>query len=208
MKLVCIADTHNKHEELHLPDGDILIHAGDCTDAGTLAETKYFIDWFSKQSHKYKILVPGNHDFYFQSITTHEIQELMNKGILLLIDSGIEIEGFLFWGSPATPGSGRWAFNKNRGKELQKHWNKIPQNTNVLITHTPPYGILDSLEDGTHVGCRDLLVKVENLRPEIHLFGHIHEEYGSKQLKTTKFLNASNLDVEYRCIYPPISFSI
>lgn len=208
MKLVCIADTHNKHEELQIPDGDVLIHAGDCTDAGTLAETKYFLDWFTKLPHKHKILVPGNHDFYFQKITPDEIEELSKKGVTLLIDSGIKLKGISFWGSPATPGSGRWAFNKKRGREMQEHWKRIPDNTDVLITHTPPYGILDSLEDGTHVGCSHLLTKIKDLRPRIHLFGHIHEEYGSRQLQSTYYINASNLDVEYRCIFPPLSLNI
>lgn len=200
MRLVCLADTHNKHHEIAIPDGDILIHAGDCTDGGTKNETSDFLEWFSSQPHDHKILVPGNHDFYFEKSANLEI---VPSNIHLLIDEGIEIEGIKFWGSPATPGIHNWAFNRERGSEIKKHWDKIPLDTNILITHTPPYGILDEIGSGVKLGCEELGRILEVVQPTHHLFGHIHHASGSTKRGNINYFNLSILDERLRIVHSP-----
>lgn len=89
------------------------------------------------------------------------------------------------------PEFGGWAFNRKRGEDIRQHWDKIPVYTDVLITHGPPYGILDECFDGAHVGCRDLLKRLDKINPKLHVYGHIHEAYGSKIVEGTTFVNAS-----------------
>ncbi|AVR45291.1 metallophosphoesterase [Christiangramia fulva] len=202
MRLICLADTHNLHHEIPIPEGDILIHAGDCTDGGTWNETRDFLNWFSSQPHKYKILVPGNHDFFFQK---KENLEKIPKNIHLLIDRGMEIEGKSFWGSPMIPGKAGWAFNRERGAEIRTHWDLIPKNTDILITHTPPYGILDEIGSGIKLGCKELAEKVKKVQPKLHLFGHIHHSAGQTSYLGTKFYNLSLLDERFRIMHDPLN---
>lgn len=147
MRLVCISDTHNTHKTLNIPRGDILIHAGDATGQGTSLEVNRFLAWFSTRPHRHKILVAGNHDWLFQHDPDGAAQLLRaNPGITYLQDSGVEIEGVKFWGSPWQPWFCDWAFNLPRnGPALRQVWNKIPLDTEVLITHGPPRGMLDQV---------------------------------------------------------------
>lgn len=201
MRLVCLSDTHNFHHDIAIPDGDILIHAGDCTDGGTRNETSNFLDWFSTQSHKHKILVPGNHDFYFEK--PEQIGKVP-ENINLLIDRGVKINGFQFWGSPVTPGMENWAFNKERGTQIRNHWNLIPKETDILITHTPPYGILDEISSGIKLGCEELKQILDVVHPKYHLFGHIHHAAGMMKQSSIKFFNLSILDERHRIMHSPL----
>ncbi|WP_300435825.1 metallophosphatase domain-containing protein [Christiangramia sp.] len=200
MRLICLADTHNFHHDIAIPTGDILIHAGDCTDGGTRNETEDFLRWFSGQPHKYKILVPGNHDFYFEKAA---YLKKIPDNIHLLIDKGLTIEGLEFWGSPMTPGSGNWAFNRERGMPIRNHWNLIPKKTDFLITHTPPYGILDEISSGVKLGCEELKQILNTIKPKYHLFGHIHYAAGSIKRSSTRFFNLSILDERQRLMHSP-----
>ncbi len=200
MRLICLADTHNKHHDIAIPKGDVLIHAGDCTDGGTRNETEDFLEWFSGQPHKHKILVPGNHDFYFEK---PENIKNVPENILLLIDRGIEIEGKLIWGSPFTPGTVNWAFSRERGAEIKKHWNLIPKNTNILITHTPPYGILDEIRSGIKLGCEELSENLNFVQLTHHFFGHIHHAAGSISRGGIQYYNLSLLDERFRIMHSP-----
>lgn len=191
MRLVCLADTHNLHHHLPIPDGDVLIHAGDCTDGGTRNETNNFLKWMDEQPHPYKILIPGNHDFYFEK---RELLKTIPEGIEVLLDQELIIKGKKFWGSPVTPGMENWAFNRERGLAMQRHWGKIPEDTDVLITHTPPYGIMDQIASGERLGCEELLKTLDYVEPEIHLFGHIHYSSGYLKRSKTSFYNLSILD--------------
>ncbi|TRO64255.1 metallophosphatase domain-containing protein [Christiangramia sabulilitoris] len=205
MKLICLADTHNLHHEIPIPHGDILIHAGDCTDGGTRNETSNFLEWFSSQPHNHKILIPGNHDFFFEK------QQNLDKvpaNIHVLIDKGIKLEGINFWGSPVTPGLHNWAFNKERGEAIRKHWNLIPAKTDVLITHTPPFGILDEIDGRNHLGCEELREFLTIVKPKFHLFGHIHQAAGSTTRNGIQFYNLSILDKRLRIIHSPITLKI
>lgn len=205
MRLVCLSDTHNFHHDVIIPEGDILIHAGDCTDGGTRNETDNFLKWFSAQPHQYKILVPGNHDFYFEK---PEYIERVPSNINLLIDDGLEIKGTNFWGSPVTPGMENWAFNKERGLEIRKHWQLVPPQTDILITHTPPYGILDEISSGIKLGCEELAQNLKVVQPKLHLFGHIHHAAGSTKRSNTKFFNLSILDERHRIMHSPLVLDV
>lgn len=207
MKLVCIGDTHNKHREIKIPDGDVLIHVGDFTEAGTKHETLEFLEWLLEQPHKYKIMIAGNHDFFMEKSGLTELYNLPSN-IFYLEDEGIEIEGVKFWGSPVTPGDGTWAFNRERGKQIRSHWNRIPADTQVLITHTPPYSIKDSLSNKRHVGCEELFKRIKQLQLPLHIFGHIHNTYGKTRISPTTYINASSLDDQYRFHHSPIIFEL
>lgn len=208
MKLICIGDTHNKHRELILPEGDVLIHAGDCTDAGTLRETRDFLEWFSAQPHRHKILVAGNHDYFFEKSSSEEVAGILPENVHYLQQSGLELEGVHFWGSPYTPGSGRWAFQGERGSAMSRFWKVIPSTTDVLITHGPPYGIMDQISDNTHIGCKELLQKVKEVQPQVHISGHLHNAYGVVNIGGTRFVNCSSLDERLRSIHPPLSIKL
>lgn len=170
MKIVAISDTHGKHRNLVLPEGDILIHAGDVSSMGKESEIKDFLNWFSKTDFTYKIMIAGNHDFYFEKIGDNAkvLEELIPANVIYLNDSGVEIENLdqkalRIWGSTIQPWFFNWAFNRNRGEDIKRHWDKIPQNTDMLITHGPAYGILDKTTRNESVGCEDLLEKVKEV---------------------------------------------
>ena len=204
MKLILISDTHSKHENINLPMGDILIHAGDVSSRGTLEEIKGFLDWFSSQPHQYKIFIAGNHDFWFENKSEADISLLIPQNVIYLNDNGVTIEGVHFWGSPVQPEFHNWAFNRKRGLEIKKHWDLIPNATDILITHGPPHGILDETVRGQLTGCEELKMKVYQLNLKLHVFGHIHEAYGIMNTKNTCFVNASQLNQYYQPVNKPV----
>lgn len=203
MKLVLISDTHGKQKQIEVPQGDILIHAGDFSMRGFPKEVEAFMQWFSAQPHPNKILIAGNHDFMAEKDPIG-FKNLVPENVTYLNDSGCEIEGIKIWGSPIQPWFHDWAFNRLRGDQIQKHWDLIPIDTDILITHGPPFGSLDSLLDGNRVGCENLAEKVEEIAPKLHVFGHIHESYGMKWSGKTTFVNASMLNFSYQAVNPPI----
>lgn len=209
MKITFISDTHNQHEKLSLPEGDVLVHCGDFTNRGALEDVEIFAKFISKQSFKTKIVIAGNHDFSLEDHRKEEAEKiLMDLGIIYLNDSGVEINGVKFWGSPIQPEFFDWAFNRKRGDEIRKHWDIIPTDTDILITHGPPSNIMDQCDHGERVGCADLLEIVKKIKPRVHAFGHIHEGYGLKEIEGTQFINACNLDVKYRVKNDPINIVI
>jgi Icc-related predicted phosphoesterase len=190
MKIICISDTHNLHEELKIPDGDVLIHAGDMTCVGGMDEIKEFNQWLGTLPHRYKIVIAGNHDLYLESVPS--MANVFITNAIYLNDSGIEIEGLKIWGSPISPNYQDWAFNRERGEAIRKHWEMIPQDTDILITHCPPFGILDFNDKGKHEGCQDLLEIVQQkIKPRLHVFGHLHDAHGLDKIGETIFVNAS-----------------
>lgn len=198
MKITAISDTHGLHHQIHLPGGDMLIHAGDVCNRGTAAEALDFMNWFSNQNYTYKIFIAGNHDFYFESEQNTTIKSLLPESVFYLNDSGIAIEGISFWGSPITPEFHNLAFNRKRGVDISKHWDLIPHKTNVLITHGPPYGILDRTFQNLNAGCANLLTKIKETNPQYHIFGHIHEGFGLTKRNQTTFINAASVDFNYK----------
>jgi len=202
MRIVAISDTHGLHEDLIIPDGDVLIHAGDLTSQGKLSQIKEFNSWFGSHPHKHKIAIAGNHDWVLQTVP-EEAKNLLTSCIFLQ-DSGVEVNGLKIYGSPWQPVFFNWAFNLPRGKSLQKVWSKIPTDVDVLITHGPPFGILDLVPSGEHVGCEDLKRRLCELNLRAHIFGHIHEGYGTKTINDCKFVNASTCTNRYQPLNLPI----
>lgn len=197
--LVLISDTHGKHNELNLPEGDILVHAGDFTNQGAIHEISSFSDWLSNQPFKHKIVVAGNHEKTFESQPSLA-KSILNSAIYLE-NSGVTLEGINFWGSPVTPKFFNWAFNKERGEQIKFYWDLIPENTHVLITHGPPHQILDLTFANVHAGCEELRKKVFELpNLKLNVFGHIHEGYGYSKMNNVSFINAANLDRKYKCV--------
>ncbi len=208
MKIVTISDTHGFHDLLSLPSGDILIHAGDVSGRGSESEVMGFLEWFADLDYVYKIFIAGNHDFYFEKNQPEKIKAIIPENVIYLNDSGISLNGLSFWGSPVTPWFYDWAFNRNRGSDIKKHWDLIPQNTDILITHGPVFGVLDRTMHGLNVGCEMLKNALESIRPKAHICGHIHEAYGQVQTENTLYINASVLDVRYRMANAPVVFDI
>lgn len=204
MRIVCISDTHLMHTKYRfdVPDGDVLIHAGDATFQGRSEEIRAFSTWFGRLPHKRKIFVAGNHDLGFQ-FAREEAISLLPKKCHYLEDSGVEIDGVKFWGSPWQPEFFNWAFNLPRGQELKKHWDLIPADTNVLITHSPPFGIGDWVERGEHVGCMDMLDAIRRVQPAVHVCGHIHGGYGRHRIQNMEFINASICNEAYQPVNAP-----
>ena len=212
MKMTFISDTHGKHEHLTskaynniLGSGDVLIHAGDVSMMGKSHEIKSFLDWFSNTEYTHKIFIAGNHDWGFVK-ETEIADEYKEKGVTYLFDSSVVIDGVKFYGSPWQPEFFDWAFNLPRGKELAEKWNMIPDDTDVLITHGPAFGMLDWVMNGQRVGCEDLFNRVMQVKPKIHVCGHIHCAYGQKNFNGVEFLNASVLGERYTHENKPISF--
>jgi len=220
MKIVAFSDSHNQHEILSkwdwLPPADVLIFSGDMSLRGTEGEVKSFFDWFWKlEQYKHKIFIAGNHDFLFERNPKLIENTVFPENVHYLNDQEIVIEGIKFWGSPITPWFHSWAFNRFRGEEIMKHWEMIPLDVDVLITHGPPYKILDkvlyesSYNPEINVGCKDLTKKIETLKNlKAHIFGHIHETYGMEIHNEIKYFNASFLDHKYRPTNRPHIFEI
>ena len=207
-KIVCLSDTHNNHEFINVPDGDVLIHAGDATNRGTIEEIIAFNRWFTKLPHRHKIFVAGNHDWLFET-SNRLARTLLDASIHYLQDSFVEIEGLKIYGSPWQPRFFDWAFNLMRGAEIGEKWKLIPEDTDVLITHGPPHGILDEVPRRYFVentGCEELMKRVKVVRPKLHVFGHIHCGYGATEKFGVRFINASNCDEEYNPTNAPIVF--
>lgn len=209
-RIVAISDTHN-HIDFPIPEGDILIHAGDLTGMGRLAEVSRSLAAFGKLPHPFKVFIAGNHD-WLAAKTPLLFKELcFDNGITYLEDSGVTIHGLKIYGSPIQPEFHNWAFNKKRGAQIAKYWSMIPNDTQILVTHGPPYGILDEVENVynpfsgfEHVGCEELLERIHNLPLlKCHIFGHIHRAYGRYVNNNgVVFVNASICDESYNPVNP------
>jgi Icc-related predicted phosphoesterase len=203
MNLVLISDTHGKHRQFEIPNGDVLIHAGDIMTSGwDGSEVRDFNDWLGELPHPHKIVIAGNHDWLFEK---HRSTRNLITNAIYLEDSGTEIKGLRFWGSPVQPEFMNWAFNRRRGEDIQKHWDLIPEGIDVLITHGPPAGFQDwTRRGGESLGCRNLRNTVSKIKPQVHVFGHIHGGYGGDHDGTTYFVNASLLNEAYQVANKPI----
>ena len=204
MRLVLISDTHLRlPTNFSVPDGDVLIHAGDATMGGSVREITAFMEWFANQPHKTKIMIAGNHDWLFETDPTLA-RSLVGESCIYLQDSGVELAGLRIWGSPRQPWFLDWAFN-NGPEELRAWWAKIPGDIDVLLTHGPPRGILDVVRhNGDHVGCPELLARVKELPIRLHVFGHLHHGYGTLREGSTLFVNACTCDEDYAPVNPPV----
>src|SRR3974390_2505199 len=219
MKVVLISDTHGLHNSIRVPNGDVLIHAGDLSPSGTDSEISEAARWFGALPHRHKIVIAGNHDWLFERQPSRASALLRSAGVIYLEDSGTSVDGLTIYGSPRQPEFMHWAFNVPRGR-LTRYWRHIPHGLDILITHGPPYGILDQRvspsmrrvapwEDeepfggSDHVGDEELLVAVEIAKPQVHVFGHIHGSYGRTQNNDTTCLNAAICNENYEPIHEP-----
>ena len=231
-RLVCLSDTHGQHDRLGgafaVPEGDVLVFAGDACSAGTPGEWAAFCRWLGALPHARKVVVPGNHDWPLQPSvpawgvrarygpTTIEVarQRAEAAGATLLLSESVEVAGLTIWGSPWVPAFHRWAFNLPRGgSELAEVWDRIPPGLDVLVTHTPAFGLLDMTDRGERAGCERLADRLaaldaEGAGPRLHVHGDIHEAAGvhspprGTEGRTT--VNASVLDVRYRLAHSPV----
>lgn len=211
-KVVFFSDTHCYHESVTVPECDILCFAGDFSSTGKPNEVLSFLNWFSVQPAEHLVFIAGNHDITFESSPKFKERILgmePYKNIHYLETSGITLCGLNIWGAPYTPEFGNWAFMPTK-KELQQIWAKIPENTDVLLTHGPPYGILDTVSfTGEHAGCLDLLDAVLKIRPALHCYGHIHQQ--PQQIiesNETKFCNVAICDDRYNPTGKPVVIEI
>lgn len=212
MRLVVTSDCHGRLSEARLPKGDVLILAGDLlanrsgdpdTDAAfQLNAIRELDDFCGNLGFKHVLMIAGNHDWVFER---YKDAHRVLKNIIYLEDSGFEIDGLKFWGSPHQPWFYDWAFNHPRnGAALEHYWSLIPDSTDVLITHGPPYGILDlPFGKGEPAGCELLLKRVHKIEPRVHIFGHIHGSYGKQQIGKTLFVNACLCNEAYDPVNPP-----
>ena len=185
-----ISDTHGRYECLPpLPAGDILIHAGDLTSHGRLKDLEEVNRFFASQPHAHKIAIAGNLDFCCEGAREH-VKRIFTAAQYLEAES-VELCGLHIYGSPWTPRFLNLAFNLDRGAPLAAVWAKIPADVDVLVTHTPPHGILDRTSRGIEAGCEELKLRVIELTPKLHVFGHIHEAYGQIRTHATLFVNAA-----------------
>ena len=215
-KITFISDTHTKHDKVNgfLPGGDILIHAGDLTGRGYLNEIDDFLKWFDKiDNYDTKIFIAGNHDFGFED-NPNQIKSLLTEyktvdylqDDLLLVGKGDYEDMIKIWGTPWQPEFHNWAFNLPRGEKLKEKWDMIPTNTDILITHGPPHGKLDYVPySNMNVGCEELIKRVNEIKPKINVFGHIHEGYGYVFDGNTHFINAAVLNGRYEFQNKPIN---
>jgi Icc-related predicted phosphoesterase len=223
MKVVAISDTHyvSVLEKLNLPEAEILCHTGDFSMYGDPEETLEFFHWLKSIANKFKAVffLNGNHDFLLESDpeSFNELLTILPDNVKNLHNSGAEVDGVKFYGFPHVPALPNWAFAKNRGEQMRKCTQTIPK-CDVLLSHGPPYGILDEawrpgwVDYGFNterVGCQDLNDRVFEINPKLHIFGHIHED-GNKKVKLgdTIFVNASILDRGYNLRNPPVVLEI
>jgi Icc-related predicted phosphoesterase len=194
LRLVLLSDTHQLHREIDVPDGDLLIHAGDLTMfSRSMTAVADFNIWLGELPHRHKVVVPGNHEFFLEADLTK--RSLLSNAIIL-INEGIEIEGLRIWGSPVTPSNGG-AFGLSSSEDRRRTFAQIPTNTDVLITHGPPFGILDAPPAaGFHNGCQELADAVVRVRPKLHVFGHVHGAHGILQVGGTTYVNAAVLSTD------------
>ena len=216
MKICIISDTHTKHKclnfELKSIEADVIIHCGDMTGNGGIKAIEEFMTWFSNlDQFKHKICVAGNHDWLFERDNLRA-REVVPENVIYLEDEETVIDGIKFYGTPVQKHFCNWAFNRSEAKMAQ-HWAAIPDDTDVVITHSPPYGVGDYVSNGysteVNQGSPSLYMEiVKRIKPKIHAMGHIHEGYGVKVIDDITFINASNLDAQYQCVNPPILIEI
>jgi Icc-related predicted phosphoesterase len=203
VNIVAVSDTHGRHRDLEIPEGDVFVHAGDLTKTGTIDELRDVAEWIEGLSFSHKVIVAGNHDFCLEHPAKRDEAEHLLADFTYLRDESAGIDGLNFWGSPWTPVYGQWAFQKQRGDEIAGVWESVSDGVDVLVTHGPPRGIGDRTRGGKQVGCQQLRECIRGCRPRLHLFGHIHEARGDWTVEGIQCVNASVTTVGYGAVQPP-----
>ncbi len=194
MTILHLSDTHGKHRELaDMPPADVLVHSGDFTLAGGDMEALDFIEWLCDLPYKHKIFIAGNHDDCMMDASLEGLPD----NVHYLSDNDVTIEGVTFYGAPMF-------VDLIDGEVFEiEHYAMIPDGIDVLISHRPPLGILDSIDDKIHYGSSLLFDRVTAIKPMLHLFGHVHDAFGLKEWRGTMFSNAGLTDWKYNVIYTP-----
>jgi len=205
-RLVLLADMHGFYKSVDIPDGDIAIFAGDLLLNGELPDLKDFNAFLGRLPHKHKIVIAGNHDFCIERYPEQSRNQLTNA--FYLQDQAVTLMGIKFYGSPWQPEFMNWAFNLPRGEALKQKWDLIPEDTEVLITHGPPYGFLDTTAEGEHAGDQELAEAIKRVKPRVNVFGHIHESYGSVESGGTTFINVCICDGMNRPVNSPVTLTL
>lgn len=197
MRILHLSDTHGYHRRLRdLPAADVVVHSGDFTMHGSADEAEDFINWLCDLDYRYKLFTCGNHDFCMYRATVSGLSDTVH----LLYNSGVEIEGVKFYGVPL--------FVPDCADGRQEQYEAdIPLDTDVLVTHRPPYGILD-YADQTNYGSATLLRRVHEIKPRLHLFGHIHQQYGVLKRGETTYSNGAMMNESSRTLNAPRLFEI
>ena len=223
MRVTLLSDTHNKHYQLNgdmldvngdMLDGQLVIHAGDISSMGYSHEIEDFCRWYDQLNYDFKVFIAGNHDWGFQD-NSEKINQIVNsfKTIDYLQDNYIKVGNdnnmVKIYGTPWQPEFYNWAFNlPKNGEELAVKWDAIPDDTDILVTHGPPFGTLDTVisRRNDNLGCELLAKRVKIVKPKIHVFGHIHTGYGYVFKDGTHYFNAAVLNEDYRFAQRPFSF--
>lgn len=180
MKIIILSDTHGYHNQIEKEESDIVIHCGDSTNYKDWIRNEFewfqFVEWFNEYPAKHKIYVPGNHDTYIENFSFEKDSDKYNFTVLL--HEYIEVEGISIFGSPFVPMYNHWAFERSENK-LARYWQDIPHELDILVTHTPPKSILDLAPRDNNLvemcGSSSLYKRVMRVKPQYHLFGHIHD---------------------------------
>ena len=226
---------HNQLNGL-LPGGDLLIHSGDISSLGRQSEVERFVKWFNGiDNYTNKVFIAGNHDMtfdreillrdklaYFEGKTEYDtecaegkpkwLEELLGihlrPNVFYLENSFVILDDIKIWGSPITPSFGYgWAFNKDRGYDINEIWNRIPNDTDIVITHGPIHSYCDRTDrGGLNVGCEQLYHRLNEVQPQLHFSGHIHEAYGYRNTKWGYAFNGCNCDLSYLVNNKPMTF--
>jgi Icc-related predicted phosphoesterase len=210
MIIDCISDLHGFQPQLE--GGDLLIVSGDFTARDTNQEHQDVLDWLDIQDYEKVVVIAGNHDGFLEKNPEFYKQ----SAITYLCDSGCEFKGYKIWGSPWTPIFCDWHFMLPIAKRKEK-WALIPNDIDILITHGPPYRVLDKVpsyekdNEFEHVGCYELKKRVDSplmKNLSLHVFGHIHEGYGQMEIGKTRYVNCAIMDERYKPVNKPIRIEL
>jgi len=227
VKIAMMADSHTYHNQVVVPECDILIHAGDFSFKGSQTESKDFLKWFNAQHQATeKVYIPGNHEYnwdYNKHLDRSKpiwLVELIEEysNLHYLEHQSVTLFGLNIFGSPYTPEffPEYWGFNRKRSEEIKAEWAKIPDNTDILVCHGAAKGFLDWTDErpqdwlypGGHAGCEDLMNRIYQL-DQLKLFvcGHLHNNTGLVDVPTRygsiKYCNAAVVDNQYKVKHQP-----
>lgn len=207
VSITMISDTHLRHRELDMPEGDILIHCGDMFNLGTADKTAIseIDEWFGRQKFDQILCVGGNHDHLLQHALGYRPQPFQNARYLQ--DASYSYAGLKIYGSPWVPDLPFHAFHRDR-VDLAKAWAKIPGDTDILVTHTPPLGTLDKSSRGHSYGCKTLAKQLKRVSPRVHCFGHVHAGAGTMTTRETLYINASSIESGSNRMLAPITIDL
>jgi len=202
MKLTIISDTHGEQDKLGILSGEVLIHCGDMFNMFSSENDDFdrMDQWFGLQQFDLILCIGGNHDFELEKRAGYTDRPFRNA--IYLEGASYEYQSVRFFGAPWVPELRGQAFFKDDPK-LRSCWSQIPEGLDVLITHTPPAGVLDVSSRGLQLGCEYLAEELKKKKPALHCFGHVHASSGIHVIDDTTFINAAQVNNQYRITRKP-----